>query len=31
MYFCPMFIDTHTHLYVSEFDADRPHARWRES
>ena len=24
MYFCPMLIDTHTHLYVSEFDADRP-------
>lgn len=23
MYFCFMLIDTHTHLYVSEFDADR--------
>ena len=23
MYFCLMMIDTHTHLYVSEFDADR--------
>lgn len=23
MYFCFMIIDTHTHLYVSEFDADR--------
>lgn len=23
MYFCPIMIDTHTHLYVSEFDADR--------
>ncbi len=22
-YFCAMFIDTHTHLYLSEFDADR--------